>query len=185
MLSSPMLHNKQHAALCVSFLCSANTSAQLAAVDTGALSVVQDFLRNSRTEIIVTGLKFIFNLAYVHFVLRHFICLSKNLLLHSDVISKPPLIFRYDNTKAQEQFLKLGVMTDIFSILKSAKCSNEAVSKPLHLADSNDSDSDRGSEDAGSFGHPPTSPNRRDIFLRPYTHAHFVFGLQKGFSQRP
>lgn len=65
MLASPMLHMKQHAALSISFLCSTNSMAQLAATEAGTLSVVQDLFRSSRTEVLVTGLRFIFNLACV------------------------------------------------------------------------------------------------------------------------
>jgi hypothetical protein len=65
MLSSPVLHIKQHAALSLSFLCSTNASVQLAALDIGALSVVQELLSSRRTEVAVTGLRFIFNLACV------------------------------------------------------------------------------------------------------------------------
>jgi hypothetical protein len=63
MLASPKLHLKEHAALSLCFLCSTNSTVQLAAVDCGALSVVNDLLQSSRTHIIVTGLRFIFNLA--------------------------------------------------------------------------------------------------------------------------
>jgi hypothetical protein len=65
MLASPMLHMKQHAALSLSFLCSTNSTAQLAAVDAGALSVVQDLIASKRSHAVVTGLRFIFNLACV------------------------------------------------------------------------------------------------------------------------
>jgi hypothetical protein len=65
MIASPMLHLKQHSALSLSFLCSTNSTAQLSAVDAGALSVVQDLFRSNRTDAVVTGLRFIFNLACV------------------------------------------------------------------------------------------------------------------------
>ena len=65
MLASPMLHIKQHSALSLSFLCSTNSAAQLAAADAGALSAVQELLHSNRTQIVVTGLRFIFNLACV------------------------------------------------------------------------------------------------------------------------
>ena len=62
---SIMLHMKQHAALSISFLCSTNSMAQLAATEAGTLSVVQDLFRSSRTEVLFTGLRFIFNLSCV------------------------------------------------------------------------------------------------------------------------
>ncbi len=65
MIASPMLHLKQHSALSLSFICSCNSTAQLSAVDGGALSVVQDLFRSNRTDAVVTGLRFIFNLACV------------------------------------------------------------------------------------------------------------------------
>jgi hypothetical protein len=65
MLASPMLHVKQHSALSLSFLCSTNSAAQLAAVEAGALSVVQNLFRSNRTHAVVTGLRFIFNIACV------------------------------------------------------------------------------------------------------------------------
>ena len=70
MLASPMLHVKQHSALSLSFLCSTNSSAQLAAADAGALSAVQDLLHSNRAQVVVTGLRFIFNLACVAIVNR-------------------------------------------------------------------------------------------------------------------
>ncbi len=65
MLASPMLHMKQHAAQSISLLCSTNPMAQLAATEAGTLLLVQDLFRSNRTEVLVTGLRFIFNLACV------------------------------------------------------------------------------------------------------------------------
>jgi hypothetical protein len=137
LLSSPVLYIKQHAALSLSFLCSTNASAQLAAVDSGALSVVQDLLRSSRSQIVVTGLRFIFNLACV---------VSPQHFMRPSAF---PLICRYDNTRTQEQFLTLGVISEIVSMLKSAKLSREEVNNPVQSVDSPGSDSDKDSEDAG------------------------------------
>ncbi len=74
MLASPMLHIKQHSALSLSFLCSTNSTAQLAAVEAGALSVVQNLFRSNRTHVVVTALRFIFNIACVASVILPRIC---------------------------------------------------------------------------------------------------------------
>ena len=60
------------------------------------------------------------------------------------------LACRYDNTNTQEEFLKLGAMFEIISILKSIKLSKHEVS-PTQLVDASGPGSNSDSDDSGFY----------------------------------
>ena len=110
--------------------------------------------------------------------MRSFCYLASNLQLHV-----PPLhaACRYDNTTTQQEFLNLGVLTEIISILRNATLSKKEV-EPERLVHIPGSNSDMDSDDAGRNDAHSCIQIHADLTLaftlQPKSTAHSVFASQ-------
>jgi len=104
--------------------------------------------------------------------------LASNMQLHVPTFH---VARRYDNTTTQQEFLKLGVLTEIISILKSAKLSKKRV-EPENFVRRPGSNSDMDSDDAGhNDAHSCIQIHAAltlAFTLQPKTTAHSVFASQ-------